>query len=66
MNNNHRCTQLDTIYNQRTDIALMKQYISTLDREFSRMRAWQLTNTILLVTALGSIIAVLLEAFLNK
>lgn len=66
MNSNHNCTQLETIYNQRTDIALMKQYMTTLDKEFARIRSWQITITILMITCLTGIIGILLEAYLNK
>lgn len=66
MNNNHRCTQLETIYSQKTEIALIKQYLTTLDREFSRIRNWQITNTVLLITGLAGIIAVLVEAYFNR
>lgn len=64
--NNHSCTQLDVIYSQRTDIALMKQYMTTLDKEFSRMRSWMITITILLITGLAGIIAILFELYMNK
>lgn len=64
--NNHRCTQLETIYSQRTEIALMKQYMTNLDKEFSSLKTWNKTIVILLVTALGGIIGILLEVYFNK
>ena len=65
MSNDYECKQLETIYNLKTETALLKQYITVLDKEINIIRKRQNAITILIITTLIGIISIFIQLLLK-